>query len=462
MKRESKDFQKKYTYDELLRIAKEKGGEIITTPQEYRELIKHRPPSRALYKWWCGNQEHEYFEMSPKSINEGRWCKKCDIERGKDLRYKYNYNRLLEMAIERGGELITTSEEYNELIKRKRPMDVIVKWWCNNPEHEPINRAPREINAGRWCEDCIEKRRRKKIRIAKITYTYNKLIEVAKKNDGLLITNEEEYENLIKDKKPSEVYFEWWCKKRDHEYFKATPNNIREGSWCPECFRERQKAWQISRIGYTFEYLAEEADKRGGFLITTSKEFQKLIKNIRPSRTLLTWWCGDETHEYWIARPHDIIIGNKWCPECAEGKYERILRATFREIFKKKFSKTPLKNVIELIDKKIHDQYGDILANLLKFGHYDGFDIIEIKGNTIKIAFEYNGPQHYEYPNPYHSTKALFNQQVRRDELKRLLSLNNNIILIEFPHFICPRMNKTSIIQDSIKEEFYKKTQYRI
>ena len=352
------------------------------------------------------------------------------------------------MAIKRGGKLITTSEEYRELIKVKRPMNVMVKWRCNNLEHEYFYKTPREVREGRWCEKCTEKKRRENLKKAKITYTYEKLQEVAKENCGLLITNKHDYNKIIKNEKPSKAYFEWWCKKNNHGYFKATPNNLREGSWCPECFRERQKDWQISRIGYTHIYLVEEAQKRGGLLITTSEEFQILKKNIKPSRTLLTWWCGDKTHEYWIARPHDIIIGNKWCPECAEGKYEKIFRMSFKKIFKKKFSKTPLKMVIKVIDKNIYNRYEDILDNLLKFGHYDGFNIIEIKDHLIKLAFEYNGPQHYEYPNPYHSTKELFNKQLRRDELKRLLSLNNDIILIEFPHYICPRMNNPSIIQN--------------
>ena len=287
MKRAGNDFHTKYTYEKLLKIAKEKGGKLINTLEEYKELIKYKSPSRATFKWRCGNLEHGYFYRSPKSIREGRWCKKCDIEKGRDMRYKYPYERLHEMAKKHGGKLITTSKEYKNLIKVKRPMNVIIKWWCNNLEHEYFYRTPREVSEGRWCERCIEKRRKEALKKAKIIYTYERLQEMANENEGFLITSKNEYEKLINNKKPSKVHFEWWCKKKNHGYFKATPNNLREGSWCPECFRERQKEWQISRIGYTYEYLTEEALNRGGLLITTSKEFQKLIKNIKIAKVFI-------------------------------------------------------------------------------------------------------------------------------------------------------------------------------
>ena len=121
-----------------------------------------------------------------------------------------------------------------------------------------------------------------KIKQARIGYSYEKLLELAEKNKGKLITTEVEYDHLIIEKKPSRVYFKWWCGREDHGYFLATPNNINEGSWCPQCFKEKQKQWQLSRVGYTYEEIGEIIEKKGGKLITTQEEFQEIIKTIKP------------------------------------------------------------------------------------------------------------------------------------------------------------------------------------
>ena len=50
-----------------------------------------------------------------------------------------------------------------------------------------------------------------------------------------------------------------------------------------------------------------------------------------------------------------------------------------------------------------------------------------------KIAFEYQGYQHYEYPNYYHKTKTVFLKAQERDKLKEQYAKDNNIKLIIIP-----------------------------
>ena len=55
---------------------------------------------------------------------------------------------------------------------------------------------------------------------------------------------------------------------------------------------------------------------------------------------------------------------------------------------------------------------------------------------NTNIAIEYNGIQHYEYPNPFHTSKKEFDYQVYKDKLKEELSDKNGIYLIQIPYYI--------------------------
>lgn len=49
---------------------------------------------------------------------------------------------------------------------------------------------------------------------------------------------------------------------------------------------------------------------------------------------------------------------------------------------------------------------------------------------NLKIAIEVQGYQHYTYPNHYHKTDVDFQNQIKRDELKKKLCQENNITLV--------------------------------
>ena len=53
-----------------------------------------------------------------------------------------------------------------------------------------------------------------------------------------------------------------------------------------------------------------------------------------------------------------------------------------------------------------------------------------------KIGVEYNGKQHYEYPNSFHKSELEFYEQLRRDRTKEQLCKDNGIYLIRIPFTI--------------------------
>ncbi|TKJ22602.1 MAG: hypothetical protein CEE42_12895 [Promethearchaeota archaeon Loki_b31] len=76
--------------------------------------------------------------------------------------------------------------------------------------------------------------------------------------------------------------------------------------------------------------------------------------------------------------------------------------------------------------------------------------------NFIWITFEYNGIQHYTFPNYFNKNinqLDSFLNGVINDLLKIYLLYHNGIILFEFPYWICPKMNRPNRIKDFIKNE---------
>jgi len=54
----------------------------------------------------------------------------------------------------------------------------------------------------------------------------------------------------------------------------------------------------------------------------------------------------------------------------------------------------------------------------------------------LHLGVEFHGIQHYEFPNPFHSTREQFQRQCDRDELKGTLCKNHGVRLIVVPHHV--------------------------
>jgi len=66
-------------------------------------------------------------------------------------------------------------------------------------------------------------------------------------------------------------------------------------------------------------------------------------------------------------------------------------------------------------------------------GFLDGLEI-DCYIPDLKIGFEYDGEQHYVFPNAYHKSKKEFESQVKRDREKRKLAMERGIKLITIRH----------------------------
>ena len=90
----------------------------------------------------------------------------------------------------------------------------------------------------------------------------------------------------------------WECSEGHH--WKAAPEQVRFGSWCPECKRIKVSIpWK-----YDIQNMNKFAQKKGGRCL--SKKYVNPI-------TKLEWECV-EGHQ-WEAVPNNVLRG-RWCPHC--------------------------------------------------------------------------------------------------------------------------------------------------
>lgn len=249
---------------------------------------------------------------------------------------------------------------------------------------------PSHITNGTWCPDCAGTKRLK-IEDVKI---------IAKHNNGKCLSKE--YKNAHQK-------LNWECQV-GHTWY-ANYNSVQRGSWCPHC---------AGNSPYSIEDVKKIAISRGG--ICLSDEYSDRKKKLK-------WQCAFG-HE-WDSVVSGIVAG-RWCPECSSGRGERICRAYFEAIFDKKFIKAKPKWL-----------RNKVTGRLLEL---DGYC------EELGIAFEHQGEQHYSECTGIF--KDQFEKISNRDNIKKKLCKDNNVILIEIPEI--GELIKLDKVENAIKEIIFK------
>jgi hypothetical protein len=243
-------------------------------------------------------------------------------------------------------------------------------------------------------------------------YTIEDMKDLAKKKEGKCLSTiyEGSYGKL-----------KWKC-RQGHEWL-AIPNSVRCGKWCKIC---GFKKCIDNRVGKNargkIDNMKLFATKRGGKCL--SKEYSN-------NRTNLQWQCK-KGHK-WFARPDNITINNRWCPFCSESKGENICRRILEEIYGKKFI------------KRRHSWLLSPKGSPLEL---DGYN------KKLKIAFEYQGEQHYSLDGRIKNQEDLYYLQIC-DTIKREQCLNKGIHLIEIPYTVKYENIMIFILNQLPKEDKY-------
>lgn len=182
----------------------------------------------------------------------------------------------------------------------------------------------------------------------------------------------------------------------------------------------------------TKKYLTQKTKKisRTKKISKTKKIVQKLkeanqIAQNRDGKCLSDTWT--KKLKFMCAGEHIFfktltMLKTSWCPECNIHIGEAITKNIFEILFEESFPKVRM----------------EILEGL----ELDGYS------ENLKLAFEYDGAQHYKYVKYFHKTKEEFRALQDRDKRKNELCRLNDIQLIRVPYYI-----KKGDICEYIKEQ---------
>lgn len=333
--------------------AQSKGGVCLST-------IYANNHTKLLWRCHVG---HEWW-ATPHP--ERAWCPAC----AKHIKLSERPEAPKELAQARGGTCL--SAELSDCRAK-------LKWRCG--QGHIWSDSYSNVMQGRWCSSCHWS-----VKACK-PGMIEKMRALAIERGGQCLSDSYVH---------SKGQLMWQC--RDRHVWKATPNSIRRGSWCPVCAgfgRTTLKDMQVL------------AADRGGLCL--SRLYKGCQKN-------LSWKC--KKGHRWLAMPLAVRHGS-WCPHCCENSREIKCRRVFEQVFGTSFPKT---------------RFSWLRSSKGRGMELDGYS------ESLKVGFEYQGVQHYEREflrKPSSQRPVLtveqFEWQQQRDREKRALCLEHGIQLIEVP-----------------------------
>ena len=225
-------------------------------------LTEGRVAEQSAVRWRCSRGH--VWETLPRVVLERRWCPQC--ERGRAPARRWSLSLMREAARGRGGECLSEAYEHRSL-----PL----QWRCALG-HEWTARPVGIVKGGTWCPHCA----------GKLKLSIEDALRTARERGGACLSTS--YVNVGRA-------LRWRC-ALDHEW-SAPFNNVRAGSWCPEC---------AIRNPCTIEEMQSIAKARRGLCLST--EYVN-------ARLKLRWRCS-EGHE-WDASGYRVAREGQWCPRCA-------------------------------------------------------------------------------------------------------------------------------------------------
>lgn len=207
-------------------------------------------------------------------------------------------------------------------------------------------------------------------------YTIEDMRVLALKNNGKCLS--EKYINC-------DTNLEWQCECGN--IFPMRPYCVKIGQWCPKC---------KGGVRHNLDVLKNKAQQYGGECLST-----EYIN----SSTKYLWQCsnGHQFKTTWS----NVQNQQSWCPQCYNYIGEQLSRFIFESLTDYKFNKT---------------------RKLIKSFEIDGYC------ERLKLAFEYNGEQHYKEIS--HWNNSLKEQQKRDRKIRYELNKRGiKLIVIHYKYY---------------------------
>lgn len=268
---------------------------------------------------------------------------------------------------------------------------------------------------------------------------------------------------------------DWLCSAG--HFFTSRAEDVRRGSWCKECSKIKNSKKRKEKF---LKMVQEKAASKGG--ICLSEEY--IDKNHK-----MKMQCS-EGH-IWETRPHDLLRDH-WCAKCIGNaklsikdckkiakEREGLCLSTDYKNSKDKITwqcenghvfKTSLalinygywcpfcKNKTEALCKEFLEDYFDCKFVKVRPSWLIGVNghPLELDGycESLKLAFEYNGIQHYQ-PVDFFGGVDRFKTIKKNDQIKKKLCKKNNVKLIVIDTIKKPtKKNVKTKIMEILFEKF--------
>lgn len=414
--------------EQMRAIANSKNGECLSS-----NYINNS----SKLTWRC--EKGHIWDAIPNNVKNGKWCPVCGVIKRANAR-KSSITEMKQIAHEKEGKCL--SENY---INSKTHLI----WECQFGH--VWNATPSNIKNGKWCPTCAKNKNANKSR-----KNIADMQELAATKKGKCLS--EKYVNMTSK-------LRWECSE-GHQW-DALPSNVSGGKWCPFCAGKYKSIEDMRAI----------ADKHNGKCLSTQ---------YRDMKTKLKWQC--EKGHIWESTPNSIINKKSWCPMCA-GNFKKTM-GDMKNLAKSRGGKC-LSKIYKGIDSSIlwecsnghqfrlspfvaskgswcpicndnplffnEEKCRFILESLLKKNFIKTRKVLgnnlELDGfnDELKLAFEYNGIQHYSFKPYFHRNEEGFEHQVERDKEKKKLCFENSINLIVIPYYIYSDTDKVEFIKHKLR-----------
>ena len=394
----------KKTIQDMQKMAGSHGGRCLST-------VYVNGTTKLLWRCSIGHE----WETLPSGIQQGNWCPACVGKKRKTIEDMRNLAKSLygeclsEVYVSNHAKLLWRCAQGHEW--QAIPSNVQQRHWCpicagNQPKTiqdmqkmagshggrclstvyvngttkllwrcsrgHEWETLPSGIQQGNWCPACVGKKRK----------TIEDMRLLAESRGGKCLSE-------VCTNTKSDLL---WCCSEGHKWW-ASPNEIQQGNWCPSC----------SGRGKTIEDMKKLAKSRGGNCL--SQIYAGAHRQLR-------WRCV-EGHE-WRAKPNTVQSGS-WCPLCKTNISERICRGVFESLFNERFPKIRPDWLVSPEGHKME---------------LDGYCA------ALRLAFEYNGEQHYTNVGHFHEDAEAFAKRREADDWKVQLCNGHRIRLFVIPYTI--------------------------
>ncbi len=460
-------ISKSIDYDIIEKSAKNLGFEITgvkcaliepKNEEEWQTMSEgENKKSQIKIKIKCGKCEGEY-DTTYNYIQRGRWP--CDC--GKNLytsESTYDYYRLKD-EIEKLGITYTgtkatlvkpaNEDEFNQMRfeQNRSPTQLKIKVKCNKCGKIWETTVTSLVHQENWCGRCTDPR----------VYEYERIIDLVREItmnvigvEGKLIypRNMEEFKALANDYIPSQIPLAIRCGNCGNNVH-STAQYLQTGIFPCTCINLKYESivgWYFYKLfGVRFNHmsLTNVIPNYSGRLEYDG--YNELLVNdncltINDDRVSLDPY-------YLIKEPYNPIASGVNISR--RFKYIHGREKDFIRAFRAMYFKDGDQITLDMSYGHIDFLYTKNKLILIRSKLYNDKETSIIITDVFKIAFEFNGRQHYEYPNAFHNDILNFFNQVVNDLVKKRLSFQNNIFLIVFPYWVDLKMDNPEKIQNYI------------